>query len=297
MERNPEKQNPKLLVAFVLVVLCAIVVFLFRSSQTEDEYAPDGLMKAVPAKTAPQWKWTPREHSGLTPETAARGQSADSPENIGSAERENRRGNESQGGPVAVDSNQNIETGRDQTGGNIDPGSPEPDEENDGLDEDESDDEGRVIFNIKLGFIYNFARFTTWPENAFENENSPIVLCISRRDPKLSTSGIERTEIDGRKFEVVYREDIDDLKGIHIFYHNSDDIVLAENILGTLENRPVLTVGETEGFAGMGGMLNFFIEGNRLDYEINTAASDRAGLEFETRIIETGKHVEEYNRT
>jgi hypothetical protein len=57
-----------------------------------------------------------------------------------------------------------------------------------------------------------------------------------------------------------------------------------------------LTVGESEGFAVLGGIINFTVEDNKVHFEINRLAADRAGLEIGSRLLSIAKIVKEHSR-
>ncbi len=57
-------------------------------------------------------------------------------------------------------------------------------------------------------------------------------------------------------------------------------------ILEILQGAHVLTVGETDRFAQSGGMINFVLEENRVRFEINVEAADRAGLKISSKLLE-----------
>jgi hypothetical protein len=63
------------------------------------------------------------------------------------------------------------------------------------------------------------------------------------------------------------------------------------SILAGLKDASVLTVGETEGFAARGGIINFYIEGNRVRFEINPDAAHRSGLKISSQLLQLGKLV------
>ena len=58
-----------------------------------------------------------------------------------------------------------------------------------------------------------------------------------------------------------------------------------------LDDREVLTVGEIEGFARRGGMINFYLEGNRVRFEINPAAAQRGRLKISSQLLGLGKII------
>jgi hypothetical protein len=54
-----------------------------------------------------------------------------------------------------------------------------------------------------------------------------------------------------------------------------------------------LTVGETEGFAVLGGIINLTVEDNKVHFEINRLAADRAGLKISSKLLRIAKIVKE----
>jgi hypothetical protein len=54
-----------------------------------------------------------------------------------------------------------------------------------------------------------------------------------------------------------------------------------------------LTVGETEGFAAMGGVINLTVEQSGIHFEINRLAADRAHLRISSQLLSLAKLVTE----
>jgi hypothetical protein len=53
----------------------------------------------------------------------------------------------------------------------------------------------------------------------------------------------------------------------------------------------VLTVGETEGFASQGGIVNFKLEGGRVRLEINIDAAAQAKLRISSKVLNLAQIV------
>jgi hypothetical protein len=52
-----------------------------------------------------------------------------------------------------------------------------------------------------------------------------------------------------------------------------------------------LTVGESNGFADSGGVINFFVEGKRVRLEINLGAATRSRLKISAKVIAVARLV------
>lgn len=62
-------------------------------------------------------------------------------------------------------------------------------------------------------------------------------------------------------------------------------------ILAELAGAPVLTVSEIEGFGRRGGIINFYLEENRVRFEINPRAAEAGGLRISSELLSLGKIV------
>ncbi len=80
----------------------------------------------------------------------------------------------------------------------------------------------------------------------------------------------------------------------HILFISSTDEKHIRKRLGAVKNQSVLTVGQTKGFAKkMGGVINFFTEGNSLRFQVNADAAKRAGLKFRAQLMMSAEVVRE----
>jgi YfiR/HmsC-like len=146
-------------------------------------------------------------------------------------------------------------------------------------------------YNVKAGFIYNFAKFVEWPPAAFEDSNA-IGLCFVSDDPSSDVLfKLNDKTVSGKKIKVKKCEDDDSAEGCNIFFFGTTDKSFIKERLTELKNRSVLTVGEIEGFAQMGGIINFFVEQKRLRFEVNVDAARKAGLKLSSQILMSAEIV------
>lgn len=147
-------------------------------------------------------------------------------------------------------------------------------------------------YHVKAGFIYNFAKFVEWPPDTFENNNNVIVLCFASNNP-LSDILFDLNDkiVSGKKIEVRKYEDDHGTEGCNIFFFGTEDKAFIQQKLIDLKNRNILTVGEIDGFAQMGGIINFFMEQKRLRFEVNVDAARKAGLKLSSQILMSAEIV------
>ena len=74
---------------------------------------------------------------------------------------------------------------------------------------------------------------------------------------------------------------------VHLFLREKN----LKEIINSVKDHSVLTVGEMEGFLEAGGIINWFVEEKKIRFEINTAAAERAKLEIRSNLLRLAKRI------
>ncbi len=150
-------------------------------------------------------------------------------------------------------------------------------------------------YPLKLAFLYNFAKFVEWPSDSFRSPGAPLAICIVGHNP--FSLGIEEElrsrPVGGHSIEFVARKPTDTLNACHIVFVPVTEKDQAARIVSSLKGLGALTVGESEGFAVRGGIINFTVEGGNVRFEINRTAAGRAGLKISSKLLSLARIVTE----
>ena len=148
-------------------------------------------------------------------------------------------------------------------------------------------------YALKLAFIYNFTKFVKWPTSAFGNETSPMVLCIVGDDPfpadaeqELRSRASNGHSIDLRKVKPA-----DDMKSCHIIFIPKTEPKAATALATGPGASPSLTISELEGFAKQGGVVEMFVEDNKLRFEVNAAQAKARQLTVSSQLLALARTV------
>jgi len=104
-------------------------------------------------------------------------------------------------------------------------------------------DEASVEYKIKAGYLYNFTKFITWPEDKSETFN----LCILGEDPFGDFNrSIEQRTAFGRPIKLFRFDTFKAGQSCHILFISSSikDNLLLKNTLVIHDFNKTLTVGE-----------------------------------------------------
>jgi len=148
-------------------------------------------------------------------------------------------------------------------------------------------------YRLKAAFLSNFAKFVEWPPEAFGSPSDPITICTIGYDPQ--RRGLEEAVrgimIGGRTLVVRQASNVEQANTCQILFVGASERRRAAVILPELKTSGVLTVGETEGFAAEGGVINLKMENGHVRLEINVAAAERAKLRISSKLLNLAQIV------
>ena len=149
----------------------------------------------------------------------------------------------------------------------------------------EADDESE--YRVKLAFLYNFAQFVQWPADAFRDPAAPLTICVAGQDPFQGEieQGLRGRAAGGHLVEIRKLKRDENPRGCHMIFVRAGERKLAGRLLADLRGLNTLTVGETKGFAGLGGVINLVVEENKLRFEINLGAARQTRLKLSSKLL------------
>lgn len=146
---------------------------------------------------------------------------------------------------------------------------------------------------VKAEFLERFTHFVDWPPEALGAPGQPFVIAVVGSDPfGPYLEEMARTrKIKDRPISLRRVTELSELSGVHLVFIDRSARDLLPAVLDRTHARPVLTVGDTAGFARAGVLINFYLERGSVHFEINRAAARRSGLSFSARLLELGRSV------
>jgi len=141
-------------------------------------------------------------------------------------------------------------------------------------------------YQIKAAFLYNFAKFITWPTNSFPQSDSPMILAVLGEDPfgPALQQTLTGKSVDGHPIQIVYARRGEIVTNCHILFVSRSEKDRLVPVLKSVARRSVLTVSDFEPFAQSGGMINLFLQGKAIRFQINPNATERAGFKVSSKL-------------
>jgi len=145
-------------------------------------------------------------------------------------------------------------------------------------------------YEMKASFLYNFMKYVDWPRaGKLETTNVATIGLLGENPFGNAFSVLENKTVNGRRLIVKRIERPEDAAQCQIVFISSSEKNRLPQILETVKTLSVLTVGETEGFADRGGIINLIAEKNNIRLEINPQAAGNAGLTISSQLLKLPK--------
>ena len=151
-------------------------------------------------------------------------------------------------------------------------------------------------YELKAAMTYKFFKYLEWPSDRFEAEDSPVVIGIYGSDPFGET--IDRAFAGkryGKRSFVLHRyKALGGIRTCHLLFVSAKEAEELPRILDAVSGRSVLIVGESEGFAASGGIINFYVRrGKVVHFEINPGAAKRERIRISSNLLKLARIVKD----
>ena len=140
---------------------------------------------------------------------------------------------------------------------------------------------------VKAVVLFNFAKYTKWPDATFKDASQPIRICVLGENPlsDIFNSSQAPSEAQGRPFEVKEfgSEVTDEQVGqCQILYWKKFDEQRIKSLKSTFDSKSVLTVSDKESDSSL---ISFYLEKNRVRFKVKRSAAEKVGLSFSSQLL------------
>jgi hypothetical protein len=151
-------------------------------------------------------------------------------------------------------------------------------------------------YEMKAVFLKNFPLYVEYPKECCISDTSkPFIIGVIGENPfgrvlkdyfatrKIRDKNVEIRNIPGLN---------DEISSCHLLFISASGKKHLHQILSATRKKPILTIGDTRGFAEQGVLINFYMDSGRVRFEINHKAVKESGLHINFRLLNLAKIVE-----
>jgi len=146
---------------------------------------------------------------------------------------------------------------------------------------------------IRAAFVFNFAKFTDWPADAFADADSPLNVGFLGADDARSAFALLSAGkmINGRKIVAIQLDSVPITRQYQILFFRKFKGDTGAGALGVPKDARTLTIGESDNFLPRGGMIRLLVEDNRMRFDINVGASTRSQIRLSSKLLALARSV------
>ena len=147
-------------------------------------------------------------------------------------------------------------------------------------------------YPVKAAFLLKFGDYVEWPPNALPAPGAPFAVGVLGKDPfggNLDLAVKDRS-VQGRPIIVKRFERVEQVKEVQILFIGPVEPEELEGVLVALSTMSVLTV--SDGPVRRGVVIRFVIQENRVHFEIDADAAQRANLKLSSKLLSLASVVE-----
>ena len=143
-------------------------------------------------------------------------------------------------------------------------------------------------YELKAVLLFNLARFVDWPPSAFNKPDEPIIIGVLGHDPfgRALDEVVRGETINGHP---VYAERYQSVKAAmrcQILFLSSSEQGRLRHDLAATQARPILTVGEQEGFLREGGIIRLYVNSEqKVRLQLNIEAAKTHSITISSKLL------------
>jgi hypothetical protein len=147
-------------------------------------------------------------------------------------------------------------------------------------------------YDVKAAYLFNFGKFVKWPGTVISSQDT-FPICILGEDPfgGALQSTVAGEQIEGKRVAVRQIETSSEALNCRILFISDSEQRRLSSVLATLEHAPVLTVSDMDDFADRRGMIQFVLDHDRVRFEVNLSAAEKAGLALSSDLLKVATAV------
>jgi hypothetical protein len=148
-------------------------------------------------------------------------------------------------------------------------------------------DRAPTEYEVKAAYVFYFAKFVSWPEDAFRDKNSPLTIGVFGNDEfgSLLETIVKGKTIQEHPISIRFLKKPADFRSCHLLFISASEVKRMKQIAEDLGVLPILTITEADTGSQAKGVMNLFLEEGKVQFEVDTNGAARARLQISSKLM------------
>lgn len=154
-------------------------------------------------------------------------------------------------------------------------------------------------YEVKAVYLYQFAKFVSWPENQVEN-NEEFIIGIYGNNPfsEFSDAIYKDKLFKGKKSKIVQVRTPEDALKCQMLFFSGVDKYSCLKFINKISSQPILLIGDNiEDFCHIGGMINFTRKDSKYRFQINPDVARQANIQISSKLFSVAEIIQNQEDT
>lgn len=146
-------------------------------------------------------------------------------------------------------------------------------------------------YGVKAVYLFNFGKFIEWPASAKKDDS--FAICVLGADPfgSVLDATLAGETIENQKLVARRIASARDAADCRILFVSASEAPRLKDILASLNKSAILTVSDLPDFTVDGGMIQFVLQGDKVRFEVNLTAAEKANLTLSSQLLKVAQAV------
>lgn len=147
-------------------------------------------------------------------------------------------------------------------------------------------------FQVKAAYLYNFGKFVRWQNDRTGGLNS-FDICVLGKDPfgTVLDATVAGETVDGKSIKASRVSSAQDAAHCKVLFVASSEEGRLSAIFSVTQRLNILTVSDLPHFAERGGMIGLVRQQDRIRFEVNRTAAEKANLVLSSELLKLATRV------
>jgi YfiR/HmsC-like len=148
-------------------------------------------------------------------------------------------------------------------------------------------------YEVKAGFLYHFGGFVEWPDTTDQGRAPTFTIGVLGAHPfgGVLDDIMRGKSIGAYPVVIQYYQRVEEAVSCHILFISASEEEWLPAILSGLGEASVLTVSDMQRFTERGGMISLRLVGQKVRFDINMDAAERAGLKLSSQLLRLARVI------
>lgn len=149
-----------------------------------------------------------------------------------------------------------------------------------------------TVPQVEAAYLFNFGKFVTWPTDRTADADQ-FRICVLGKDPfgGVLDSTVAGERIGGRQIAIHRITQIQQAGTCSILFVSASEENNLRPILGAANRLHILTVSDVNRFAQRGGVIGLSVQDERVRFEVNRKAAEKAHLQLSSELLKVAFKV------